>query len=165
MCPAVPTMMLLDSVGMERRTGAKRRAACDATGEQKEGSNAGAVRTELFFVDVSQSTHRSPLRPSRLATPRWFEDRGYADGGAVVISSATRLVRGGDSYFAAAISSTMACAAARGSAAARIGRPTTRKSAPARIASVGVAVRAWSSLFGTGALSVGPKPGVPVRKW
>src|ERR1700730_11576863 len=81
MCPAVPTMMLLDSVGMERRTGAKRRAACDATGEQKEGSNAGAVRTELFFVDVSQSTHRSPLRPSRLATPRWFEDRGYADGG------------------------------------------------------------------------------------
>lgn len=44
-------------------------------------------------------------------------------------------------YFAAAISSTIACAAARGSVAARIGRPTTRKSAPARIASDGVAVR------------------------
>ena len=45
------------------------------------------------------------------------------------------------SYLAAVISSTMACVAARGSDAAVIGRPTTRKSAPARMASAGVAVR------------------------
>ncbi len=45
-------------------------------------------------------------------------------------------------YFAAAISSTIDCAAARGSGAARMGLPTTMKSAPARIASVGVAFRA-----------------------
>src|ERR1700730_17064454 len=48
-------------------------------------------------------------------------------------------------YLAALISSTMAWVAARGSGAARMGRPTTRKSAPARMASPGVAVRAWSS--------------------
>jgi hypothetical protein len=45
-------------------------------------------------------------------------------------------------YFAPAISSTICVAAARGSYAARIGLPTTRKSAPALIASRGVAVRA-----------------------
>jgi hypothetical protein len=42
---------------------------------------------------------------------------------------------------AAAISATIARAAAAGSDAAVIGRPTTRRSAPARIASAGVATR------------------------
>src|ERR1700743_2063563 len=50
-------------------------------------------------------------------------------------------------YFAEAISSTMDWAPGRGSGAAVMGRPTTRKSAPALMASVGVAVRAWSSVF------------------
>src|SRR5207245_7671029 len=67
-------------------------------------------------------------------------------------------------YSAAAISSTMACVAARGSAAARMGLPTTRKSAPARIASVGVAFLAWSSDFGSTAESFGRTPGVTIRK-
>ncbi len=44
-------------------------------------------------------------------------------------------------YLAAAISSTIDCAATRGSAEARIGRPTTTKSAPARMASRGDALR------------------------
>src|SRR5208337_317902 len=44
-------------------------------------------------------------------------------------------------YLELAISSTISWAAARGSGAARMGRPTTMKSAPARIASRGVAVR------------------------
>src|SRR2546429_8739300 len=44
-------------------------------------------------------------------------------------------------YLAAAISSTIDCAATRGSAEARIGRPTTTKSAPARMASRGGALR------------------------
>jgi len=42
---------------------------------------------------------------------------------------------------AAAISATIARAAAAGSDAPVIGRPTTRRSAPARIASEGVATR------------------------
>src|SRR5262245_19310898 len=50
-------------------------------------------------------------------------------------------LRGDRFYFAEAISSTMDCVAARGSVAARIGRPTTRKSAPARIACLGDAFR------------------------
>jgi len=44
-------------------------------------------------------------------------------------------------YLELAISSTISWAAARGSLAARMGRPTMMKSAPARIASRGVAVR------------------------
>src|SRR5258708_9137692 len=63
-------------------------------------------------------------------------------------------------YFAAAISSTIACAAARGSGAARMGLPTTRKSAPARIASVGVAFRAWSSELDSPGASFWRTPGV-----
>src|SRR5271169_2439446 len=68
------------------------------------------------------------------------------------------------SYLAAPISSTMACAAARGSAAAMIGLPTTRKSAPARIASAGVALRDWSSDLDSTAESFGRTPGVTIRK-
>src|SRR5271168_2225877 len=45
---------------------------------------------------------------------------------------------------AAATSFRIACAAARGFVAAVIGRPTTRKLAPALVASPGVATRAWS---------------------
>ena len=41
--------------------------------------------------------------------------------------------------------STIACAAARGSGARRMGRPTTTWSAPAAMACAGVAVRRWSS--------------------
>src|SRR5260370_6370504 len=67
-------------------------------------------------------------------------------------------------YFAAAISSTIACAAARGSAAARMGLPTTRKSAPARIASVGVAFRAWSSELDSTGESFERTPGVTITK-
>src|SRR5712664_1387298 len=70
----------------------------------------------------------------------------------------------GTAYFAAVISSTMDCAAARGSAAARMGLPTTRKSAPARIASVGVAFRAWSSEFDSTGESFERTPGVTIRK-
>src|SRR5690606_5307698 len=43
-----------------------------------------------------------------------------------------------------AISRAMAWTAEHGSAASRIGRPITSRSAPARIASAGVATRAWS---------------------
>src|SRR5579872_3324708 len=79
------------------------------------------------------------------------------------------------SYFAEEISSTMDWAAARGSGAAVMGRPTTIKSAPALMASVGVAVRAWSSVRAAGlsldapvALAsdfvAGRTPGVTIRK-
>src|SRR2546429_6683557 len=53
----------------------------------------------------------------------------------------TTLFRSLGCYLAAAISSTIDCAATRGSAEARIGRPTTTKSAPARMASRGDALR------------------------
>ena len=46
-----------------------------------------------------------------------------------------------DEPHASAISRAMAAAAARGSAASRMGRPMTRRFAPARIASAGVAMR------------------------
>src|SRR6266566_9227613 len=66
-------------------------------------------------------------------------------------------------YFAAAISSTIDCAAARGSGAARVGLPTTRKSAPARIASVGVAFRAWSSDLDSTVELFERTPGVTIK--
>src|SRR5437667_5400128 len=76
----------------------------------------------------------------------------------------------GGRYSAAASSSRMACVAARGSPAARIGRPTTMKSAPARTAWDGGAVRAWSSTvldlgpFAGPGFRAGRTPGVTIRK-
>ena len=61
---------------------------------------------------------------------------------------------------AAAISATIARAAAAGSGAPVIGRPTTRRSAPARIASPGVATRLWSPA----ASPRGRTPGTTRRK-
>src|SRR5580704_6342032 len=99
----------------------------------------------------------------------WAEKRRQ-DAGATEL----RLKLGRRSYFAAAISSTMDWAAARGSGAAVMGRPTTRKSAPALMASVGVAVRAWSSDFEgelpdfvaapDSGFAAGRTPGVTIRK-
>src|SRR5690606_7493715 len=57
---------------------------------------------------------------------------------------------------ASAISSRIRSAIARGSAAARMGRATTRWSAPARIAAAGVATRFWS----LAAIPAGRTPGV-----
>src|SRR5215510_999935 len=57
---------------------------------------------------------------------------------------------------AAAISATTASATPRGLFASTIGRPTTRKSAPAAIACAGVAIRFWSPR----AASAGRMPGV-----
>src|SRR5258706_12359335 len=62
-------------------------------------------------------------------------------------------------YLAAVISSTMACVAARGAEAARIGRPTTKKSAPARIASAGGAGRGLGSALPAGGFFFGRPPG------
>ena len=61
---------------------------------------------------------------------------------------------------AAAISRVIACAEARGSAAAVTGRPTTRWLAPACSAEAGVAARAWSS----SETPDGRTPGVTTRK-
>src|SRR3984957_7889271 len=104
--------------------------------------------------------------------PRPYKGVGILDGhgGAVPLHE----VEGPD-YFAEAISSTMDWVAARGSGAAVMGRPTTRKSAPALMASVGVAVRAWSSVFAAGLdfaepvallsdFISGRTPGVTMRK-
>src|ERR1700722_15725167 len=103
--------------------------------------------------------------------PRPYKGVGILDGhgGAVPLHE----VEGPD-YFAEAISSTMDWVAARGSAAAVMGRPTTRKSAPALMASVGVAGRVWSSDFEgelpdfvaapDSGFAAGRTPGVTIRK-
>ena len=91
--------------------------------------------------------HRAEKKCPRKPKPV-HKSRNVSNSIRVILESLSERLRKSDGglaalcYFAAPISSTIACAAARGSGAARIGLPTTRKSAPARIASVGVALRA-----------------------
>jgi hypothetical protein len=91
---------------------------------------------------------RPRSRAARGATERWRESgscgdlhsRGTTVGGVPGYSGLPP-----QDYSAEAISSTTRRAASEGSAASRMGRPTTRCEAPARMASVTVAVRCWSS--------------------
>jgi len=116
MCPAVPTITLFNWLDMDEW-----RFVC-----------IGARRAVPAYRVLAQSNQ-----------PGACDATGEKTQGSNFRNRQEQSMQGETSlYLAAAISSTMSWAAARGSSAARIGLPTTRKSAPALMASVGVAVRA-----------------------